>query len=105
MELFEDLARTIAQPGATDIVVTDTVIDCFRITGFDTPTHGTAEVLTDTSIRWEIAELAATEPENASLTFHLERVGDCVGAVEVNESAAYQDARATRWSSPHQASL
>ena len=93
VELFEDLARTIAQPGATDIVVTDTVIDCFRITGFDTPTHGTAEVLTDTSIRWEIAELAATEPENASLTFHLERVGDCVGAVEVNESAAYQDAQ------------
>ena len=74
-------------------MVTDTVIDCFRITGFDTPTHGTAEVLTDTSIRWEIAELAAAEPENAALTFHLERVGDCVGAVEVNESAAYQDAQ------------
>lgn len=91
--LFEDLARTIAQPGATDIVVTDTVVDCFRITGFDTPATGTAEILSDTAIRWSMDELAATEPESATLTFHLERVGDCAGAVEVNESAAYQDAQ------------
>lgn len=43
-ELFEDLARNIAKPGATDIVITDTVVPCLRVTSLSSPTKGTASM-------------------------------------------------------------
>ena len=36
-DLFRNLARNITKPGATNIVVEDTVDSCFRITGVSAP--------------------------------------------------------------------
>lgn len=44
-KLFEDLARNISKPGATDIVITDTIAPCFSITSLSAPTKGTASLL------------------------------------------------------------
>lgn len=90
-EIFENLAKNIVKPGATGIVVTDTVDSCFRITGMSMPTKGTAALLNATTVRWEIEELGTTASEGATFTFTVEHVGDCSGTVAVNESVDYSD--------------
>ena len=91
-ELFKDLARNIAKPGATDVVVTDTVSPCFRITSVAMPTKGTASLLDADTVQWQIDELGVTQSEGAVLEFTVQHIGSCSGTVEVNESISYDDA-------------
>ena len=91
-ELFKDLARDIVSPGATDIVIDEKVMACFRILSFDEPDVGTAVQTDDRTLRWSIDELGVTQSEEAQLTFTVEHVGPCSGVLEVNESIEYTDA-------------
>lgn len=90
--LFEDLAKNIAKPGATDIVITDTVSPCFRITSLSSPTKGTANILNSNTVEWRIDELGVTQSEGAVFEFAVQHTGSCTGTVEVNESITYNDA-------------
>ncbi|MGN1417002.1 MAG: VWA domain-containing protein [Oscillospiraceae bacterium] len=89
--IFEDLAKNISKPGATDIVITDTVDPCFKITSVFVPTKGKAVITSDTSVKWEIDKLGVHSSEGASLEFEVRHVGSCSGLVEVNESTEYSD--------------
>ena len=91
-ELFKDLARNIAKPGATNVVVTDTVSPCFRITSVAMPTKGTASLLDAETVQWQIDELGVSQSEGAVLEFTVQHIGSCSGTVEVNESISYDDA-------------
>lgn len=91
-ELFEDLARNITKPGATNIVLTDTVNDCFQITGLNSPSKGSAVLQGNNRVVWSIPELGTTGSEGASLEFTVTHVGDCSGLVEVNQDITYDDA-------------
>ena len=90
-ELFEDLARNITKPGATNIVIEDVVADCFRITSVSAPTKGTATMVDERTLRWTIAELGTTQSESAELTFTVQHNGVCSGLLTVNESITYTD--------------
>lgn len=90
-KLFEDLARNIAKPGATDVVITDTVMPCFRITSLSSPTKGTASMIDARTVEWKIDELGVTGSEGATFEFTVEHIGPCSGTVEVNESITYDD--------------
>ncbi|MBQ8356579.1 MAG: VWA domain-containing protein [Clostridia bacterium] len=91
-KIFEDLARNIAKPGATDIVITDKVNACFKVTAVSMPTKGTASLVDPTTVEWKIDELGVKSSEGAVLEFTVEHVGPCSGTVEVNESTTYDDA-------------
>ena len=90
-EIFEDLARNISKAGATDVVVTDTVAPCFRITSLSSPTKGSASTSGTNTVVWRIDELGVTQSEGASFEFTVEHIGPCSGSVEVNESIDYED--------------
>lgn len=90
-DIFEDLARNISKPGATDIVIVDKISSCFKITSVSTPTKGTATLMDSTTVQWKINELGVSQAEGAELEFTVEHVGPCAGTVEVNESIIYSD--------------
>lgn len=90
-ELFENLAKNISNPGATNIVINEMVNSCFRITALSTPTKGTASLINSTTLRWNIAELGVTGSEGAVLDFTVQHVGPCSGDLEVNASLTYSD--------------
>ena len=90
-EIFKDIAKNISKPGATDIVITDTVTPCFRITALSSPTKGSASMVDANTVEWKIDELGTTQSEGASFEFTVEHVGSCSGTVEVNESIIYDD--------------
>ncbi len=90
-ELFENLARNITKPGATNIVLEDTVSPCFRITGLSSPTKGSASILSETTVRWTIDKLGESGSEGAELRFSVQHVGTCSGSTEVNERIDYSD--------------
>ncbi len=89
--LFEDLAKNIAKPGATDIVINDKISPCFKITSLSTPTKGTASLIDATSLQWKIDKLGVNKSEGAVLEFTVQHVGPCSGTIEVNESITYSD--------------
>lgn len=89
--IFEDLAKNIAKPGATEIVIDEEVFPCFRITSLSTPTRGTASLLNPTSLQWKISELGVNKSEGAVLEFTVTHVGPCTGTLEVNSSITYAD--------------
>ena len=89
--LFEDIAKNISKPGATNIIITDTVSDCFKITSVSTPTKGTASLIDLTSVQWKIDELGADKSEGAVLEFTAEHIGPCSGKIEGNKSTDYSD--------------
>ena len=91
-DLFDDLAQNTVNPGATNIVINDTISDCFRITALSAPTRGTASLQSQNTVLWQIPELGVTESEGAVLEFTVEHVGPCSGTVEVNESISFDDA-------------
>lgn len=101
-ELFKDLARNIAKPGATNIMLTDKVSACFRITSVATPTKGTARLLDGNTVQWKMDALGVSKSEGATLDFTVEHIGPCSGILEVNESITYLDAEgnAVRFPSP-----
>lgn len=90
-DLFEELARNITRPGATDIVITDRVSSCFKIISVSTPTKGTASLIDNTTVQWKIDKLGVSHSEGASLEFTVLHVGPCSGIMEVNESITYSD--------------
>ncbi len=90
-KLFEDLAKEISKPGATDVVIEERIAPCFRIVSTDKPTHGQVQLVDDGHLRWTIDELGAHRRESTSLTFTVEHVGPCTGKVPVNESVHYSD--------------
>ena len=90
-DLFEDLAENISKPGATNIVLTDEVTDCFRILSVNSPTKGSASLVNSQSVRWTIPELGVKQSEGASLEFTAEHAGPCSGMVTVNEAITYED--------------
>ena len=90
-EIFEDLARNITRAGATNVVITDTVSPCFRITSISSPTKGSASTSGTNTVTWTIDELGVSESEGASFEFTVEHVGPCEGVVEVNESISFDD--------------
>ena len=71
-ELFENLAENIVKPGATNIVITDKIIDCFTITSINSPTK-----------RFRYAY--------ATMEFTVRHIGPCSGEAEVNEFTTCQD--------------
>lgn len=99
-DLFENLARNISKPGATNIVIVDQVAPCFRITALSSPTKGSAALLGSGTVRWTIETLGASQSEGAALTFTVEHIGPCTGTVEVNESISYQDDECNKVSFP-----
>ena len=90
--LFENLARNIVNPGATNIVINDTINDCFRITALSAPSRGSASLLDTQTVQWRIDQLGVSQSEGAVLEFTVEHVGTCSGEVEVNDSISYDDA-------------
>ncbi|MDE7095377.1 MAG: VWA domain-containing protein [Anaeroplasmataceae bacterium] len=90
-DLFEDLANNISKPGATNIVLTDKISDCFKITGMSAPTKGTAALIDSNTIEWKIDELGVNQSEGASLVFTVQHNGVCTGITIVNESLEYSD--------------
>lgn len=90
-DLFEDLARNISKPGATNIVIIDKVAPCFKITSLDTPSKGSASLVDASSVRWEIEELGAMHTEGATFEFTVQHIGPCTGMTEVNEFVDYSD--------------
>ncbi|MDD6800643.1 MAG: VWA domain-containing protein [Firmicutes bacterium] len=90
-KLFEDLARNISKPGATNITITDTVAPCFKIISLSAPTKGTASLVDTNSLRWKIDELGVSKSEGAVLTFTVEHIGPCSGTLVVNDSIIYDD--------------
>ena len=91
-ELFEDLARNITNAGATNVVITDTVAPCFRITSISSPTKGSASTSGTNTVIWTIDELGVDASEGATFEFTAMHIGPCTGTVEVNESISYDDA-------------
>ncbi|MDE7162321.1 MAG: VWA domain-containing protein [Anaeroplasmataceae bacterium] len=89
--LFEDLAENISKPGATNIVVTEKVSNCFKITALSAPTKGTASLIDANTLEWKIDELGVTQSEGAVLVFTVQHNGVCTGITEVNESITYTD--------------
>lgn len=90
-KLFEDLAKNIAKPGATDIVVDEKVNSCFKIKSISTPNKGTASITGETTLQWKIDELGVKGSEGATLEFTVEHIGQCMGTVEVNDEIKYKD--------------
>ena len=89
--LFEDLAKNIAKPGATSIVIDEEVNPCFQITSISNPTKGSANITGARSLEWKIDELGVTNSEGAVLEFTVAHVGACTGTVEVNNRIDYSD--------------
>lgn len=90
-KIFEDLAKNITKPGATNIVIDEKVSPCFKITSLDTPTKGEASLIDNTSLQWKIDELGAIKSEGAVLEFTVQHNGSCSGDLDVNESIHYKD--------------
>ncbi len=90
-KIFEDLAKNISKPGATNIVINEKVSPCFRISSVSPPTKGMASLIDATSLQWKISELGVSSSEGAVLEFTVLHVGQCSGSAEVNESIAYSD--------------
>ena len=90
-DLFKDLARNISNPGATNVVITDTVAPCFRITAISSPTKGSATLMGTNKVTWTIDELGITASEGATFEFTVTHVGPCAGTVQVNEIISYND--------------
>lgn len=90
-QIFEDLARNISKPGATNIVITERVNPCFRILSVATPTKGTATLLDATGLQWKIDKLGVTASEGAVLEFTMQHDGLCSGTIPVNDDIDYTD--------------
>lgn len=90
-DLFEDLANNITKPGATHIVVTDVISDCFKITSLSAPSKGTATLINANTLKWGIDDLGVTQSEGATLEFTVQHNGVCTGTIVVNESIDYTD--------------
>lgn len=91
-ELFEKLAENISKPGATEIVIDETVNDDFRIVSAQQPTKGTVSILAEGRLQWKIDKLGVTANEGASLEFTVEHISAVSGTKQINKQITYTDA-------------
>ena len=94
------LAANISKPGATDIVINETVMPDFVITSIMPPTKGSAAMLGTQSLRWSIPQLGVTASESAVLEFFIRHVAQTSGTKLVNESITYSDTEGNAVSFP-----
>lgn len=99
-ELFAELARNLSKPGATDIVIEDTVTDDFVITDITAPTKGAAVSTGERSLRWSISQLGVNASETAQLQFTVRHTGQTSGSKPVDLSITYSDAEGNAVSFP-----
>lgn len=90
-ELFAQLAQNISKAGATNIVIHETLNPDFVITSIQSPSKGTATMLTSTSLRWNIDELGVTGSESATLDFFIRHTAQTPGTKKVNSAITYSD--------------
>lgn len=90
-DLFEDLAKNISKPGATNIMIYETVNPDFNIVNVMAPSKGVATLLQNTSLRWNIDSLGVNGNEGAVLEFYIKHVGNTSGNKHVNQSITYMD--------------
>lgn len=90
-DLFEELAENISKPGATNIEITDILNSCFKIDNIVGVSKGVANILNDTTIKWEMDQLGTTSSEGATLEFSVSHVGTCTGMVKVDSNIEYSD--------------
>lgn len=98
--LFAELAVNISKPGATGIVIHETVQPDFVITSISPPAQGSATMLDQRSLRWEIPQLGVNSSQSATLEFFLRHVGCQSGTKPVNASITYSDQEGNRVSFP-----
>lgn len=91
-DLFADLASNISKPGATDIVIDETLNPDFTILSVSMPSIGTATTIDSHSLQWKIPSLGVSGNEGASLQFYVQHTGQTSGDLPVNQSIIYQDA-------------
>lgn len=91
-DLFADLAANISKPGATDIVINETVNPDFTILSIDPPSKGAASMLSPTSLQWKIPSLGVYGNEGASLEFYIRHTAVTSGVKHVNKEITYSDA-------------
>lgn len=90
-ELFSELAANISKPGATNIVIDETVNPDFMITGVISPNKGSATMISSNSIKWSISKLGVSAEENAILKFFIRHISEISGIKHVNQSISYTD--------------
>lgn len=90
-DLFADLAANISKPGATNIVIKDSIHPDFSIVSVGQPTKGSAAMIDSQSLEWKIDELGVTGNEGASLDFFVKHTAQTSGVKLVNESVSYTD--------------
>lgn len=90
-DLFADLAANISKPGATNIVIDDTIHPDFTIVSLGQPTKGSASMTGTNSLQWKIDELGVSGNEGASLEFFVKHTAQTSGTKLVNASISYSD--------------
>lgn len=90
-ELFKELAENITKPGATSIVINETVNPDFEITSVNSPDKGSAEQTGQRTLRWTIPQLGVSASESALLEFFIRHTSQTPGTKLVNESITYSD--------------
>lgn len=90
-DLFADLAANISKPGATNIVIDDTIHPDFTIVSLRQPTKGSASMTGTNSLQWKIDELGVSGNEGASLEFFVKHTAQTSGTKLVNASISYSD--------------
>lgn len=89
--LFADLAANISKPGATNIVIDETLNPDFTILSVGMPSSGTASTIDTRSLQWKIPSLGVSGNEGASLQFYVQHTGQSSGDLPVNQSIYYTD--------------
>ena len=89
--LFAQLAANISNPGATNIVINETVTSDFEIISITPPAKGSVSQLDARSLRWSIPQLGVTASESAVLEFFIRHISQTGGTKLVNESVTYTD--------------
>ena len=91
-DLFAELAANISKPGATDVLILETLDADFELGEVEPPDKGSVIVTGPRSLRWSIDSLGTTKSESAALRFAVRHTGDATGSLHVNESIEYSDA-------------
>ena len=91
LEVFENLAKNISKPGATEIEIDELLTAPFEIDSIILPSKGTVVKTGLGSLRWSIEELGATTTEAAILEFYVRDTTGISGLKKVNESVTYSD--------------
>lgn len=90
-ELFKDLAENISKPGATDIVINETLNSDFKILSIMLPEFGSVIKESDTKLKWSIPKLGTTAGQTAVLKFTAEHTAITSGLKKINASITYTD--------------